>query len=72
MDYVTYLVETNKHKTVEELGKLYEYSIKLQKQNLGDIMISDHIQTAILWILKFKDNIFIRNFNKIKRRVENE
>ena len=72
MDYITYLVETNKHKNVEELAKLYEYSAKLKYHSTGDIMISEQIETAILWILKFKDKIFNKKFNAYKRRIDNE
>lgn len=68
MDYINYLIRTHQHITAENLAKWYVLAQKLSKsENKGNNLLSDAYNTAIIRILKSKDEDYNKTFDIYRR-----
>lgn len=72
MNYVEFLVQKNKDKNENELLSWYLETVEMKHNNMGDWLLADSIQTAILWILKIKPKTFTARFTRLRRRLTDE
>ena len=70
MNYVNYLIRTHQHLNAESLAKWYKLTQELKaSKNRGCNLLSDAYTTAILWILKSKDDEYNKTFHSYRRIV---
>ena len=72
MDYIAFLVDKNKNKTELELVEWYMETCAMKQASLGEAILGDIMQTAILWILKIKPKSYAIKYYKLKRVLINE
>lgn len=68
MNYTDFLIQKYEKQSAKELAKEYKIGqLLIKSKNTGDRMIGVSYLSAIGWVLKMKDMMFMRNFHTYKK-----